>query len=53
MIRSTPCCGHHENIHIDKVSGGAKAPRPTVDLVVQLLRDGDTLKVSRLDRLSP
>jgi DNA invertase Pin-like site-specific DNA recombinase len=40
-----------ENIHIDKASG-AKASRPKLDLVLQLLREGDTLKVTRLDRLS-
>ncbi|MCW2942353.1 MAG: Resolvase protein, partial [Actinomycetia bacterium] len=40
-----------DNIHIDKASG-AKASRPKLDLVLQLLREGDTLKVTRLDRLS-
>lgn len=40
-----------ENIHVD-TSGGAKASRPKLDLVLQLLREGNTLKVSRLDRLS-
>ncbi|MFE9386251.1 recombinase family protein [Streptomyces sp. NPDC007025] len=40
-----------ENIHIDTASG-AKASRPKLDLVLQLLREGDTLKVTRLDRLS-
>jgi DNA invertase Pin-like site-specific DNA recombinase len=39
------------NIHLDTASG-AKASRPKLDLVLQLLREGDTLKVSRLDRLS-
>jgi DNA invertase Pin-like site-specific DNA recombinase len=38
------------DIHID-VAGGAKASRPKFDLVMQLLRAGDTLKVTRLDRL--
>ncbi|MGI5290925.1 recombinase family protein [Nonomuraea polychroma] len=33
-------------------ASGAKASRPKLDLVLQLLRDGDTLKVTRLDRLS-
>lgn len=42
---------YRENIHIDKASG-AKASRPKLDLVLQLLREGDTLKVTRLDRLS-
>ncbi|MFI6798381.1 recombinase family protein [Streptosporangium canum] len=40
-----------EHIHLDKASG-AKSPRPRLDLVLQLLREGDTLKVTRLDRLS-
>jgi hypothetical protein len=40
-----------DNIHVDKASG-AKASRPKLDLVMQLLREGDTLKVTRLDRLS-
>ncbi|MGN9846354.1 recombinase family protein [Nonomuraea sp. H19] len=31
---------------------GAKASRPCLDLVLKLLREGDTLKVTRLDRLS-
>jgi len=33
------------------VASGAKASRPKFDLVMKLLRDGDTLKVTRLDRL--
>nr|WP_244943360.1 recombinase family protein [Streptomyces inhibens] len=40
-----------DNIHVDKASG-AKASRPKLDLVLQLLCEGDTLKVTRLDRLS-
>ncbi|MGA5069342.1 recombinase family protein [Streptomyces exfoliatus] len=40
-----------DNIHVDTASG-AKASRPKLDLVIQLLREGDTLKVTRLDRLS-
>ncbi|WP_369185414.1 recombinase family protein [Streptomyces sp. Y1] len=40
-----------DNIHIDTASG-AKASRPKLDLVLQLLRPGDTLKITRLDRLS-
>ena len=40
-----------EHIHVDTVSG-AKASRPKLDLVLQLLRPGDTLKITRLDRLS-
>ncbi|GAA2637144.1 recombinase family protein [Actinomadura fulvescens] len=40
-----------DNIHLDAASG-AKASRPNLDLVLRLLREGDTLKVTRLDRLS-
>jgi DNA invertase Pin-like site-specific DNA recombinase len=40
-----------DNIHIDTASG-AKSSRPKLDLVMQLLRGGDTVKVTRLDRLS-
>jgi DNA invertase Pin-like site-specific DNA recombinase len=39
------------DIHLDKASG-AKASRPSLDLVLKALREGDTLKVTRLDRLS-
>ena len=39
------------NIHLDTASR-AKASRPKLDLVLQLLREGDRLKVTRLDRLS-
>lgn len=38
------------DVHID-VASGAKASRPKLDLVMQLLREGDTLKITRLDRL--
>lgn len=38
------------DIHLD-VASGSKASRPKFDLVMQLLRKGDTLKVTRLDRL--
>jgi DNA invertase Pin-like site-specific DNA recombinase len=38
------------DIHLD-IASGAKASRPKFDLVMQLLRAGDTLKVTRLDRL--
>jgi Resolvase, N terminal domain len=40
-----------DNIHVDTASG-AKASRPRLELVLQLLRPGDTLKITRLDRLS-
>src|SRR5664279_740818 len=38
------------DVHLD-VASGAKASRPELDLVLQLLRDGDTLVITRLDRL--
>ncbi len=44
ITRSTPSCG--------PASSGAKASRPELGLVLQLLRDGDSLKITRLDRLS-
>lgn len=39
-----------EHIYLDTASG-AKASRPKLDLVLNVLRDGDTLVVTRLDRL--
>ncbi|MEU8362642.1 recombinase family protein [Nonomuraea sp. NPDC048882] len=42
---------NRNDIHLDKASG-AKASRPSLDLVLKLLREGDTLMVTRLDRLS-
>ncbi len=39
-----------DDVHVDHASG-AKASRPKLDLVLQLLRDGDVLVVTRLDRL--
>jgi DNA invertase Pin-like site-specific DNA recombinase len=39
------------DIHTDTASG-AKASRPNLDLVLKLLRAGDTLVITRLDRLS-
>jgi len=39
------------DIHIDTASG-AKSSRPKLDLVLQLLREGDILVITRLDRLS-
>lgn len=38
------------DIHLDTASG-AKASRPKLDLVLTLAREGDTLVVTRLDRL--
>src|SRR4051812_35221097 len=38
------------DVHLD-VASGAKATRPKLDLVLKLLRAGDTLVVTRLDRL--
>lgn len=40
-----------QNIHIDYASG-AKASRPEFDILLKRLRDGDTLKATRLDRIS-
>lgn len=42
---------NRDHVHVDTASG-AKASRPKLDLVLRLLREGDTLKVTRLDRLS-
>lgn len=39
-----------DDIHIDTASG-AKASRPQLDLVLKIARDGDTIVVTRLDRL--
>jgi DNA invertase Pin-like site-specific DNA recombinase len=39
-----------KNIYVD-IASGAKASRPQWDLLNQILRPGDTLKVTRLDRL--
>lgn len=39
-----------DDIYIDHASG-AKASRPQLDNVLRLLRAGDTLKITRLDRL--
>jgi len=39
-----------DDIHVDHASG-AKASRPKLDLVLRILRDGDVLVVTRLDRL--
>ena len=39
-----------QNIYVDHASG-AKASRPKLDEVLRMLRDGDTLKITRLDRL--
>lgn len=40
-----------EDIYTDKLSG-SKASRPEYDLVMKMLRPGDVLHVTRLDRLS-
>jgi len=37
-------------IYVDRASG-AKASRPQFDELLKLLRDGDTLKITRLDRI--
>jgi DNA invertase Pin-like site-specific DNA recombinase len=39
------------DVYVD-TSSGAKASRPELDVVLKMLRKGDTLKVTRLDRLS-
>lgn len=39
-----------DDVHVDQASG-AKASRPQLDLVLVLLRAGDTLVITRLDRL--
>lgn len=39
------------DVYVDTASG-AKASRPELDVVLKMLRKGDTLKVTRLDRLS-
>jgi DNA invertase Pin-like site-specific DNA recombinase len=39
------------DIHVEAASG-AKASRPKLDLVLKILRAGDTLVITRLDRLS-
>jgi DNA invertase Pin-like site-specific DNA recombinase len=50
-IDALPRAGVAErDIHLD-IASGSKASRPQFDLVMQLLRPGDTLKVTRLDRL--
>jgi DNA invertase Pin-like site-specific DNA recombinase len=38
------------HVYIDHASG-AKASRPKLDEALRILRDGDTLKITRLDRL--
>lgn len=39
-----------QDVYLDYVSG-AKATRPQLDLVLRLLREGDALVITRLDRL--
>jgi DNA invertase Pin-like site-specific DNA recombinase len=39
-----------KDIYVDHASG-AEASRPALDTVLRMLRDGDTLKITRLDRL--
>lgn len=39
-----------ENIYVDQASG-AKASRPQLDALLRTPRDGDSLKITRLDRL--
>ncbi|MEV6028358.1 recombinase family protein [Streptomyces sp. NPDC052036] len=42
---------NRDHVHVDTASG-AKASSPKLDLVMQVLRERDTLKTTRLDRLS-
>ena len=39
-----------KDLYVDHASG-AKASRPQLDIALRMLRDGDTLKITRLDRL--
>ena len=39
-----------KDVYVDRASG-AKASRPELDNLLRVVRDGDTLKVTRLDRL--
>jgi predicted site-specific integrase-resolvase len=39
-----------QDIYVDHASG-AKASRPQLNTVLRILREGDTLKITRLDRL--
>jgi DNA invertase Pin-like site-specific DNA recombinase len=39
-----------KDIYVDHASG-AKASRPELDALLRMLRDGDTVKITRLDRL--
>jgi DNA invertase Pin-like site-specific DNA recombinase len=38
-----------KDIYVDHASG-AKASRPALDTLLRMVRDGDTLKITRLDR---
>jgi DNA invertase Pin-like site-specific DNA recombinase len=38
------------DVYVDHASG-AKASRPQLDIALRILRAGDTLKITRLDRL--
>ena len=38
------------DVYVDHASG-ARASRPQLDIVLRMLREGDTLKITRLDRL--
>jgi len=48
--RPGPAGVTRDDVHVDHASG-AKASRPKLDLVLRILRDGDVLVVTRLDRL--
>ncbi|MBO3752795.1 recombinase family protein [Streptosporangiaceae bacterium NEAU-GS5] len=52
LSRAKPLVGTHRyHRRRSRALSGAKSSRPKFDLVMQLLREGDTLKVTRLDRL--
>lgn len=50
IVALTPAGVQPGNIYLDTASG-AKSSRPQLDLLLKILRDGDTLKITRLDRL--
>jgi DNA invertase Pin-like site-specific DNA recombinase len=51
QVDALVCAGvARDDVHVDHASG-AKASRPQLDLVLRVLRAGDTLVITRLDRL--
>src|SRR3954452_19202242 len=51
LVRRPIGLGNYVPDNLDTASG-AKASRPQLDLLLKMLRAGDTLKITRLDRLS-